>query len=101
MAEPKSSESFSLDKRVPLAFIMALVVQLVAGVSWVNHAYSALEQRVALIEAEFRAQHERDDRQDKNGSERDDRIERLTAESLALIRADLKEVKDILARRYK
>ena len=78
--EPNESE-WHLDKKVPLSLIFAMLIQA-AMVIW---AVADIKKDVEVLKAAVAQQAERDNRQDKAGSE-----------AVALVREDLREVKALL-----
>lgn len=72
-----------LDKKVPISIIFMLVMQGIAGL-WV---IADIKKDVELLKAAMTAQYQRDERQD-----------RTTAESINLVRQDIKEVNHKLDR---
>lgn len=79
----KDTESWHLDKKVPLSLIFAMIVQA-AMVIW---AVADIKKDVEVLKAAVAIQADRDARQD-----------RAASEAVALVREDIKEVKAMLAR---
>ena len=76
-------DQWHLDKKVPLSLIFAMLVQA-AMVIW---AIADIKKDVEVLKAAMVQQLDRDSRQD-----------RATADAVALVREDIKEVKVMLSR---
>ena len=76
-------DKWHLDKKVPVGIIGALVVQAAIAV-W---AFASVQKDVEYLKVEMQLQRDRDDKQD-----------RLNADSLTTIRADIKGVGEKLDR---
>ena len=75
---PEQDETgWHLEKKVPISIILALFVQFIGGLLFIN----SIENRVTLLERDNIKQGERDARQ-----------EHRLAEAMALARAELKEI---------
>jgi hypothetical protein len=76
-AERRIPEGWHLKKEIQFGHIITTATVVAASFFYITK----IEQRIALVEQQIIAQHERDDRQD-----------RATAESLALIRQQLEKM---------
>jgi len=79
--DPTPDNQWHLDKKVPLSLIFAMLVQA-AMVIW---AIADIKKDVEVLKAAMAQQIDRDNRQDRAGSE-----------AMALVREDLREVKSML-----
>lgn len=84
-----NAESWHLDKRVPLALIVALLGQAIGALWYVGRMEARFDARIAVIEQQIREQAARDERQD-----------RFVAESVALLRSHLERMEAKLDRIY-
>lgn len=78
-------QQWHLDRKVPLTIIFAILMQA-SAVIW---AISDIKKDVEILKAQMTNQHERDERQDKQ-----------TAEAVALVRSDIKDVSQKLDRLF-
>ena len=85
----EQSESWHLDKRVPLALILAAIGQVIGAVWYIGRMEARFEARLAVTEQQISEQTMRDERQD-----------RYVAESMALLRAHLERMEAKLDRLY-
>lgn len=84
MAEEAEGElEWHLNRGVPISIILAILTLAASGI-WL---VAEIRRDIDLLKAAQAAQHERDERQDK-----------AQAEGLALVRADLHDIKTQLAR---
>lgn len=80
-------ESWHLDKRVPLALILTLIGYGLGGIWYIGRMEARFDQRLAVLEQQFKEQRERDERQDRQNSE-----------AMGLIRQQLNEISNKLDR---
>ena len=81
--DPTPDNQWHLDKKVPLSLIFAMLVQA----AMVILAIADIKKDVEVLKAAMVQQIDRDNRQDRS-----------TAEAVALVREDIKEVKALLQR---
>lgn len=79
--DPNQENEWHLDKKVPLSLIFAMLVQA-AMVVW---AIADIKKDVEVLKAAMALQVDRDNRQDRAGSE-----------AVALVRDDIREIKALL-----
>ena len=70
-------EGWHLDRKVPIGLILVMLMQAAAGI-W---AIAGIKSDVEILKAAQTAQHERDERQDKE-----------SVSSLSLVRSDVQEI---------
>lgn len=94
------SESWHLDKRVPIGMIVTLLAYGIGAVVYVNRMEGHFNERVAILEQRVDDQSTRDERRDREQTMRDERQDRYAAESMALLRAHLDRMEAKLDRLY-
>lgn len=61
----KPNGPWHVDRKVPLAIIIGMVLQAGGLIVYFKNREAEFMQRIALVESQVNAQHDRDDRQDK------------------------------------
>lgn len=92
----KVDTTWHLDRKVPISIIIVIILQCVAGL-W---AIADIKKDVELLKDARVEQRERDMRQDKLGSDALDLVRKTSAESIELVRNDIKEVSRKLDRLF-
>lgn len=86
--DSESTHKWHLDRRVPIALILGLAMQLAGGV-WIA---SKFDSRLQRLEDDRALQHERDEKQDREVREANARMERQAADSVLQLRTQIERM---------
>ena len=87
-AKTDDDNRWHLDKKVPIALVVALLVQAGSTI-WFG---AKLDSRVVALEDARLVQHQTDDKQDKSGADSITVLRTERAEAINLLRSDIKDV---------
>lgn len=59
------NQHWHLDRKVPITLIFVIIMQAVAGMAYVGRMEARFDQRIALLEADSKSQHDREVEQSK------------------------------------